>query len=81
MLPSTSCCLRPAVSPLNKRLHCLVLAHFCHSTVLAVRIRAAKLTKGDAEDSGAAPMEVEPEMHKQSKSKLSKLLFLMTGVI
>lgn len=69
MLPSASCCLRPAVSPLNKQLQCLVRAHFCHSTVLAVRIRAARLTKGDAEDSGAAPMAVEPEMHKQDKTQ------------
>lgn len=78
MLLLASCCLRPAVSPLNNQLQCLVHAHFCHSTVLAVRIRAARLTKGDAEDSGAAPMAVEPAQTNQNPISI---LFLMAGVI
>lgn len=66
LLLSVSSCLWPAVPPLNKWLYCLESADVCHSTVLAVRIRAARLIKGYADASGAAPMAGEPEIHKQT---------------
>lgn len=39
----------------------------CHSTVLAVKISAARLIKGNAEDSGAAPVGKKSEIQKQIK--------------
>lgn len=51
----------------REQLWCPVDADVCHSAVLAVRINAARLTKGNAEDSGAAPVAMGPGIHKQIK--------------
>lgn len=65
---SASCCLWPAFSPLNKQLQSLVPADICHSSVLAVMIRAARLTKGKAKNSEAAPTAMASEKHNQIKN-------------